>query len=144
MPFPGLSTNHLQRTITTLQHSYEMLTKAQVGSIEYEVARNATVKSFELCLETAGKLLRKCLKPYFASARQVDELVFKDLFRHAHKHGFFNAEEVERWLAYRDNRNQTAHDYGEGFAEETVKLIQPFLRDVLQLKGVLDARNLAP
>lgn len=144
MSRPVLSTNHLQRTITTLQHSYEMLTNAQTGSIEYEVARNATIKSFELCLETAGKLLRKCLKPYFASSRQVDELVFKDLFRHAHKHGFLNAEEVERWLAYRDNRNQTAHDYGESFAEETVKLILPFLQDVLQLKGVLDGRQIEP
>jgi len=30
-------------------------------------------------------------------------------------------EEVERWFAYRDNRNDTAHDYGEGFANETLR-----------------------
>ena len=136
-----LSTAHLGRTIKTLEVSHHMLQSAQAGSIEYEVARNATIKGFELCLETAGKLLRKSLKPYFASSRQVDELMFKDLFRHAHKHGFFTADEVERWFAYRDNRNKTAHDYGEGFAEETVKLIQPFLQDAIKLKGVIDDRS---
>ncbi len=136
-----LSTTHLGRSIKTLEVSYQMLEGAQAGSIEYEVARNATIKGFELCLETAGKLLRKSIKPYFASSRQVDELTFKDLFRHAHKHGFFAADEVERWFAYRDNRNKTAHDYGEGFAEETVKLIKPFLQDVIKLKGVIDASS---
>jgi nucleotidyltransferase substrate binding protein (TIGR01987 family) len=136
-----LSTTHLSRTIKTLEVSFQMLQSAQAGSIEYEVARNATIKGFELCLETAGKLLRKSLKPYFASSRQVDELMFKDLFRHAHKHGFFTADEVDRWFSYRDNRNKTAHDYGEGFAEETVKLIQPFLQDAIKLKGVIDVRS---
>ncbi|MEN8219100.1 MAG: hypothetical protein ABFS56_22570 [Pseudomonadota bacterium] len=28
----------------------------------------------------------------------------------------------ERWFEYRDNRNNTAHDYGEHFAESTLKL----------------------
>jgi len=32
-------------------------------------------------------------------------------------------EEAERWLEYRDNRNDTAHDYGEGFANDTLALL---------------------
>lgn len=49
-------------------------------------------------------------------------------------------EEVERWFAYRDNRNDTAHDYGEGFANETMKLLPAFIIDVRTLEATLRAR----
>lgn len=133
-----IQTEHLQRCIDTLQRAIAMLKKADPDSIEYEVYRNATVKGFELCLETAGKLVKKALKPYFANPKQVDTLVFKDLFRHAHKHRLLTQEEVERWLSYRDNRNNTAHDYGQAFAEETLLLLESFLVDVKQLKHQID------
>ena len=37
------------------------------------------------------------------------------------------------WFRYRDNRNNTAHDYGEAFARETLILIPGFLDDVSRL-----------
>ena len=63
---------------------------------------------------------------------------FKDLFRHALKYSLLNENEVERWMLYRDNRNNTAHDYGRAFAEETLKLMDNFLRDVIHLKEVIN------
>ena len=39
--------------------------------------------------------------------------------------------------AYRDNRNYTAHDYGVGFADETLKLLPSFLLDAQALEVVL-------
>jgi len=134
-------TEHLTRCLQTLERSLEALLKAESGSIEYEVFRNATVKGFELTLEISGKLLRKALKPYFASPKTVDDLMFKDIFRHAAKHGLITPDEVERWLKYRDNRNDTAHDYGVGFAEETMKLLPSFIADVQQLIVKLDNAN---
>lgn len=133
-----IQTDHLQRCIDTLQSALSMLKHAEIDSVEYEVYRNATVKGFELCLETAGKLLKKALKPYFANPSQVDTLVFKDLFRHAHKHRLLTQEEVQRWLQYRDNRNNTAHDYGQSFAEETLLLLESFMIDVKHLKHQID------
>jgi len=103
-----LNTEHLGRCIQTLENSLELLRDSEPESIDYEIYRNATVKGFELALGTTGKLLRKALKPYFATSRAVDELYFKDLFRHAAKHGLLIVEEVERWFLYRDNRNTTA------------------------------------
>jgi nucleotidyltransferase substrate binding protein (TIGR01987 family) len=132
-----LNTEHLARCILTLEKSLELLQSAEAGSIQYEIYRNAVVKGFELTLETAGKLLKKALKPYFASNRAVDELTFKDLFRSAAKHGLMSVEEVERWFAYRNNRNSTAHDYGIKFAEETLKLISPFIEDAKRLEGAI-------
>ncbi|KJU83477.1 Nucleotidyltransferase substrate binding protein [Candidatus Magnetobacterium bavaricum] len=140
--FPGrlampLNTEHLNRCIQTLELSLESLRKSEPGSIEYEVFRNATIKGFELTLEVSGKLLRKVLKPFFATPKTVDALVFKDLFRYAARHGICSTDEVQRWLKYRDNRNNTAHDYGAGFAEETLLLLPDLIADARSLMNKL-------
>lgn len=133
-----INTEYLQKCIATLNKSYEMLLQTQEGTIDYELYRNSLVKSFEMTLEQSGKLLKKILNPYFASKRTVDSLSFKDLFRQAHKHSLITEEETLRWMKYRDNRNSTAHDYGQAFAEETLTLIKDFLKDVENLKKVVD------
>jgi len=132
-----LNTDHLLRCIQTLESSLAMLQRAEAGSIEYEVFRNAVVKGFELTLETSGKLLRKALKAYGGNPKAVDDLFYKDVLRHAAKHGLLTIEQVERWFVYRDNRNNTAHDYGEAFASETLVLMSDFVIDALALETVL-------
>lgn len=134
----ALNTIYPRRCIRSLESALGMLATSESGSIEYDVFRNAAIKSFELSLETSGKLLRKVLKPYFATPKEVDRLVFKDLFRYAAKHSLLTIDSVERWLAYRDNRNSAAHDYGEAFAEETLKLLPGFVCDAKALVGVID------
>ena len=90
--------------------------------MEYDVYRNAVIKGFELVLETGGKLLGKYLKQFFSSPAEVDRLYFKDVLRHTAKHGLLTPDEVRRCFFYRDNRNLTAHDYGETPAEEALRL----------------------
>ena len=104
----------------------------------YDIYRAACVKEFELGLEQSGELLRKRLAAYFASNRQADRLNFKDLFRHAARHDLMDVEAVERWLRYRDNRNETALDYGEGFAETTLKLLPDFVDDAKALADMVE------
>ena len=133
-----INTEYFKRRIETLEKSYEHLKKSEEGSIDYEMYRNALVKGFEITLEQSGKLLRKRLAPFFASKKAVDTLVFKDLFRHALKLSLLNEDEVNRWMKYRDNRNNTAHDYGKAFAEETLSLMDNFLQDVYHLKDIIN------
>lgn len=133
-----LNTEFLERGIETLKKAYECLKSADEGSIDYEMYRNSLVKSFEMTLEQSGKLLKKKLIPYFSSRKAVDMLTFKDIFRHASKHSLITEDEAERWFKYRDNRNNTAHDYGRAFAEETLSLIDDFLKDASRLKEVID------
>ena len=133
-----LNTDNLGRCVETLKQSLILLNKSQLNTIEYEIFRNAVVKGFELTLETSGTLLKKALKPYFANPKEVDQLAFKDIFRHASKHSLLGVNETKRWFEYRDNRNNTAHDYGVGFAEETLKLLPQFLEDATSLKKALD------
>jgi len=129
-----LNVEPLHRTATTLEQALQAIHEhGQANDVRFDLYRNAAIKSFELSLETAGKLLRKALKAYGGMPREVDKLVFNDVLRHAGKHGLMDAQAVERWLAYRANRNNTAHDYGEGFANGTLKLLPGYLHDVRQL-----------
>lgn len=133
-----INTEYLERCLETLEKSYQMIKTVVEGSIEYEMYRNSLVKGFEMTLEQSGKLLKKRLLPYFSSKKVVDTLSFKDLFRCAFKYSLINEEEVNRWFKYRDNRNNTAHDYGRAFAEETLILIDDFIKDVRNLKKVIE------
>lgn len=140
----GLNVEHLLRTAATLEQAMLALEKTQAtDEIIYDLYRNAAIKSFELSLETAGKLLRKALKAFGGNPRSVDSLVFNDVLRHGGKHGVLDQAGVERWLAYRANRNNTAHDYGVGFANDTLTLLPAYLADVRalakKLQEVFDA-----
>ncbi|HQC86907.1 MAG TPA: nucleotidyltransferase substrate binding protein, partial [Rhodoferax sp.] len=120
----GLNVEHLLRTAATLEQAMLALGKTpSADEVIYDLYRNAAIKSFELSLETAGKLLRKALKAFGGNPRSVDSLVFNDVLRHSGKHAVLDQAEVERWLAYRANRNNTAHDYGVGFANDTLTLL---------------------
>ena len=136
----SIDTTFLRRCIQTLELALDEISKHKdVNDVLYDIYRAACVKEFELVLDQSGKLLRKRLAAFFASNRQADRLAFKDLFRHAAKHGLIEADAVERWITYRDNCNDTAHDYGEGFAEATLKLLPDFIADAKTLTDVIEA-----
>ena len=129
----------LWRCIWTLERALDKIGKhREKGDSDYEIYRSACVKEFELILEQSGKLLRKCVAEFYVSSRQVDRLSFKDLFRYAAKHGLIAPETVERWFHYRDVRNDTAREYGENYAEATLKLLPTFIIDAKDLAESID------
>lgn len=114
-----LDISYYERRIDTLSKAHKMLLLTDTEVIDYDMYRSTCVKEFEIILEQSGKLLRKVIKPYNHSGIQVDRMYFKDIFRQAALRSIISPEMAERWLTYRDNRNNTAHDYGVNFAEET-------------------------
>ena len=136
-----IDTTFLRRCIKALEHAQAGLRANDLEDATRDIYRAACVKHFELAQEQSGKLLRKRLAAFFASNRQADRLVFKDLFRHAAKHGLMEPAAAERWLRYRDNRNETAHDYDERFAEVTLKLLPKFLADAKALADMIEAAD---
>ncbi len=132
-----LNTDYFARCIATLERALNYLNEQSENEELHDIYRAACVKEFEIILEQSGKLLKKCLKPYFSSPKQVDKLNFKDVFRYAAKHDLIGLDAAERWLAYRDNRNDTAHDYGAGFADDTLALLPQFILDAYQLNDVI-------
>lgn len=142
-----IKTDFLTRCILTMESEFVQLQQHETDSapgeagVAYDIFRAACVKEFELVLEQSGGLLSKRLRPYFASNRQADQLTFKDRFRHAAKHGLIPVESCERWLMCRDIRNDTAHRYGAGFAEATLKLLPTFIVDAKELAQVIAERS---
>ena len=132
-----INTDHLNRCISTLRSAWEGLQQREPGDVLYDIYRAACVKVFELVLEQSGRLLKKRLRPYFASNRQADQLYFNDIFRYAVKHCLMSDDACERWLQYRVTRNETAHEYGEHFAERTLELLPQFIADAEELAGVI-------
>ena len=142
-----IDTKHFSKCIATLELSLKHLQSTKKTNPEYEVFRNATIKGFELTLEIAGKLLRKALKIYTSNPSSVDELTYKDMFRHAAKHHLLSTEATERWFSYRDNRNYRDHDDGIALAEEILKLFPHFIDDARSLEkkiGSLQFNDFVP
>ena len=135
-----LNTDHLKRCISTLESSLAFYRQAEADSIDQEVFRNAIVKGYELTQETAFKLIKRALKDFGHGGKKLDATPVKELLRLAATHGLMTVAEVERWFAYRDNRNSTAHDYGESFAKETLVLMPSFVADTKTLETALRAR----
>jgi nucleotidyltransferase substrate binding protein (TIGR01987 family) len=132
---------YYERCVNTLEKAHTLLLTANHETIDYDMYRSACIKEFEIILEQAGKLLRKILKPYLHSSKAADQLYFKDLFRQAVLQSIINADMCERWLEYRDNRNNTAHDYGVNFAEETLLLLPLFINDARALGQIIKQQN---
>ncbi len=142
---PGImriDTTFLRRCIRTLERALDEIGKHEdTSDTLYEICRAACVKEFELVLEQSGKLLKKRLAPFFASNLQADRLAFKDLFRHAARHGLMDPESLEHWFHYRDHRNDTAHEHGEDFAEATLRLLPAFIVDARSLADMIEATD---
>jgi nucleotidyltransferase substrate binding protein (TIGR01987 family) len=136
----NFNAGHLSRCIHTLESSLAFYKNAEPGSLDQEVFRNAIVKGYELTQETTFKLVRKSLKEFGYSTSKLDATPIKEILRLSATHGLITLSEVERWFAYRDNRNNTAHDYGEGFAKETLRRLPEFIADVKNLEKAIRAQ----
>ena len=123
----------------TLKLAQASFGKHDAKSAMYDIYRAACVKEFEIVSEQCDKLLKKSLLVFFGSSKQLDALTYKDISRHAAKHGLITLDEVERWLQYRDHRNQTAHEYGENYADNILLLIPQFLTDANTLLKAIEA-----
>lgn len=136
----NIDTAFLRRCILSLEVAVNEI-GSPGDSVLFDMHRDACLHRFEQVLEQSGKLLRKRLADYFASNRHADRLAFRDLFRHAAKHGLMDAGAAERWLHYRDNRNDPVHDRGECFSATTLKLLPAFIDDAKALADTIEAAN---
>jgi nucleotidyltransferase substrate binding protein (TIGR01987 family) len=136
-----MNTIYIQKCLVSLELAYEHWKLLSKDDRMYDIFRAACIKEFELILEQSGKLLKKALKPYFATSKELDRLTYKDIFRHAAKYSLIELEETERWFLYRDSRNETAHEYGEDLAEKTMNLLPDFICDTKKLILIIENQN---
>lgn len=137
-----IDTTFLRRRIAILEMAMVGIKlHEEDGDPIYDLYLATCVEEFQLVLHQSGKLLRKRLADRFASDREADRLQFKDLFHHAGRHDLIALDAAERWLHYGDARNHTTHDYGEGFAETTLRLLPDFVKDATALADMIERTN---
>ena len=134
----SINTHGYRRCAKALSTAYEHLQKTSPDDVMYDIFRAACTKEFELVLEQGGRLLRKALRTWFASNAEVDKLTFKEIYRHAAKRELITMEACERWIEYRDCRNDTAHEYGEKLADAVVAFLPQFIDDAQQLARAIE------
>ena len=133
-----IDTTYLDQCISSLEFYYTKIKTIEKSNREYKVYRSAIIQEFEIILEQMGKILKKSLRLFFSSQRKTRNLPFKDIFRKAGEVELLTIEQVERWLIYRDSRNDTSHQYGENFANYTLSLVEQFIQDAQDLSKIIN------
>lgn len=130
-----INTDHLQNTLRALETAYSMYQRAveEREPTMQEVLRMAIIEGFELAQEISFRLIRRRLRDFGYGIRRIEATPVRELLRLAAQHSLLAIPEVERWFTYRDNRNSTAHDYGDAFVQQTLTLLPDFIRDAYAL-----------
>ncbi|MDW8403251.1 nucleotidyltransferase substrate binding protein [Chloroflexus sp.] len=134
-----VNTEQLDNTLRALESALEHYQQAvaEQDAVEQEIFRLAIIKGCELAQEVSFKLIRRQLREFGHSSRTLEAMPVKELLRFAAQHSLLSIAEVERWFAYRANRNNTAHNYGEGFVQATLAILPDFIRDARALAARL-------
>ena len=128
-----INTDQISLSVGTLELALEEMNKREPDEFIYNVYRSACIKEFEIIIELSASLMRRRMRPYFGSARRVNDLTFPQVFREAARFHLISLETCERWLEYREYRNITAHHYGRRFTEAALKILPALVEDTREL-----------
>ena len=135
----GTDTTFLRSCLVRLEGYRQLLDRDREDETARRLGREMCIERFEVALEQSGKLLRKALRPWFASNRAADRLTFRDVFRHAAKHGLIDVEAAERWLGYRDSLNGAGEpDGADPTVAAAVERLPAFVADARALASVIE------
>ncbi len=136
-----LDYSSLEDAVDQLRRSFDYLHSdlARTDSGLREQFRAATIQAFEFTYELAVKMIQRQLAQIVANPDALREMDFADRMRDAADAGIIR--EALPYIRYRELRNKTSHTYDVNRAEETVLLIDEFLRDMRLLLQELRKRN---
>ena len=131
----------LEDAVDQLQRSFDYLhgDLARTDSDLREQFRAATIQAFEFTYGLAVKMIQRQLAEVAANPDALREMDFADRMRDAADAGI--VRDALPYTHYRELRNKTSHTYDADRAEETVLVIDEFLRDVRFLLQELRKRN---
>jgi len=136
-----LDYSSLEDAVAQLQRSFDYLhgDLARTDSDLREQFRAATIQAFEFTYELAVKMIQRQLAQIAANPDALREMDFADRMRDAADAGI--VRDALPFFRYRELRNKTSHTYDADRAEETVLVIDEFLRDMRFLLRELQKRN---
>lgn len=126
----------MELIIDSLEKAFNSLKKAVALMAEhdaedrdlFDALRDSVVQRFEYTYELAFKFIKRQLKAISATPREIDEMNFRDVIRKAGVAGL--TQDVEAFFKYREARNLTSHTYDEDKAEDIIKVVPDFIKDV--------------
>ncbi len=136
-----LDYSSLEDAVAQLQRSFDYLhgDLARTDSGLRQQFRAATIQAFEFTYELAVKMIQRQLAQIAANPDALREMDFADRMRDAADAGI--VRDAPPYTRYRELRNKTSHTYEADRAEETVSVIDEFLRDMRFLLQELRRRN---
>jgi nucleotidyltransferase substrate binding protein (TIGR01987 family) len=108
-------------------------------SREDEELRDAVIQRFEYTYELCWKMLKRQLEAESPYPQSVDTLSFRELLRESAERGMIT--DVEKWLFFRERRNQTSHTYDAEKAAEVYLAALEFQIEAERLLSKLRKRQ---
>ncbi len=118
--------------ITLLKNSFDTLNQcykdycSQKDEKIKEYIKDSCIKRFEYTYETSKKIMNKFLKKEYD--KNEKDLTINNIFREMYGFGFI--KNFENWVNYREQRNNTSHEYDIEKARTVIVFIPDFIEDV--------------
>lgn len=130
-----LDLSALRRALASLERG---ATRA-LAAPEDEELRDAVIQRFEYTYELCWRMLKRHLEQVVADTTRLDGLSFRELLREGAERGLI--AEIEPWLQYRHQRNQTSHVYNAMTAQAVFQSALSFRSAAAALLEELERRN---
>ncbi len=123
-------------TLENLESQHDNLTNlsSDYPSFIHEGMAESVIQRFEICYDTAWKTLRRHLVEKLGIAEVPNSP--KPIFRIADEN-FLLVDSGERWQQFAATRIETTHIYDAKRAAAALTLISTFIKDAINLYGVM-------
>lgn len=99
----------------------------------------SAIQAFEFTYEISVKMIERQMKEILPIPNEINRMPFRDLMREVASAGLI--PDVERFVDYRDKRNDTSHHYDENRASAILSILGEFSQDIQFLLDRLEERN---
>jgi nucleotidyltransferase substrate binding protein (TIGR01987 family) len=130
-----LDLSALHRALASLERG---ATRA-LGAPGDEELRDAVIQRFEYTYELCWRMLKRHLEQVVPDTTRLDGLSFRELLREGAERGLIG--QIEPWLEYRHQRNQTSHVYNAIAAQAVFQSALGFRVSAAALLEELERRN---
>ena len=135
----SLQLDSLTKSIDALERSVKTASSLDTSDDDlWETVRAGVIQNFEVAYEQCGKMMKRWLEENMGRT-YVDGVTRRELFRIAAESHLIT--DVEQWMDYHTERNQTSHTYDEETAQSVFEEATRFAHDARQFLRTLEAHN---
>jgi nucleotidyltransferase substrate binding protein (TIGR01987 family) len=136
-----LDLSSLKKALLSLEKALAVATAKNMSVFDQttqEVIKAGVIHNFEVTYELCWKFMKRWLENNVGST-YVDGVTRRELFRFAAENRLII--DVNGWMDYHAARNETAHTYDAGKADEIFTMAWRFSEDAKRLLEALESRN---